>query len=120
MTPAHRVIETYVHNARIGVLIEFGLATSFTARVPEFAQLAKDLALHVAGAKPTSVDELLTQAFVKDSSLTVGQFLSNASKLLGEHITVIRFSRWDTEEPLHSSPTPPTEPAAAGLLRRIR
>lgn len=114
------MIETYVHNGRIGVLIELGLDSSFTARLEEFAHLAKDLALHVAGAQPASVDALLAQPFVKAPSLTVEELLSNASKLLGEHITITRFVRWDTEERLESSPRPPTEPAAAVRLRSIK
>jgi elongation factor Ts len=115
MSPAYRVITSYVHNGRIGVLIELGLQTSFTAGIEEFAQLAKDVAVHVAGARPTSLEALLGQPFVKDAALTVAQLLATASDRLGERITVTRFVRWDTEELLGASPTPSDEPAAARL-----
>lgn len=113
-----RVIESYVHNGRIGVLVELGLQTLFTAATPEFKQLAKDLVLQVAAAKPASTDVLLDQVFVKDSSLTVRQVLANASHQLGEHIVVTRIVRWDTDESLGDT-QPPHQPAAVVRLRKV-
>ena len=108
MSHPHRIIESYVHNGRVGVLVEIGLGTAFSAGMPEFKQLARDLAVQIAAAPVGSVDELLDQAFVKDTSLTIQQVIGNASRLLGEGIAVIRFVRWDTEpkEPHVPSPSP--------------
>ena len=111
MSHPHRVIESYVHSGRVGVLLELGLATEFSARMPEFKQLARDLAVQIAAAPVGSVAELLAQAFVKDTTLTVQQIVGNASRLLGERIAVIRFVRWDTE-PIQPSDPPPS-PAVA-------
>jgi elongation factor Ts len=53
---AEGVIEAYVHfNARVGVLLELNCETDFVARNEEFRALAKDLALHVASARPVAV-----------------------------------------------------------------
>ena len=111
-----RIIEGYVHNGRIGVLVEFSLQTSFTAGTPDFKRLAKDIALQVAAAPAASVEALLAEPFVKDNSLTVGALLGKASTELGERILITRFVRWDTEHPTGEPSSPP--PAAAMRLRR--
>jgi elongation factor Ts len=49
------VIGTYVHNGKIGVLIELNCETDFVARNPDFQTLAKDLAMHVAASDPRFV-----------------------------------------------------------------
>ncbi len=53
---AEGVIEAYVHfNSRVGVLVELNCETDFVARNEEFRALAKDLALHIASARPLAV-----------------------------------------------------------------
>ena len=53
---AEGVIEAYVHfNGRVAVLVELNCETDFVARNEEFRALAKDLALHVASARPVAV-----------------------------------------------------------------
>lgn len=48
------IIESYIHpGARLGVLIEIRCETDFTARTPEFKQLARDLAMQVAASNPS-------------------------------------------------------------------
>jgi elongation factor Ts len=50
------VIEIYLHfNGRVASMIELNSETDFVANTPEFRQLAKDLALHIASAKPLAV-----------------------------------------------------------------
>ena len=44
------VIESYVHDGRIGVLVELNCETDFVARTDDFKRLARDLALQVAAA----------------------------------------------------------------------
>jgi len=43
-------IESYVHDSRIGVLIEVNCETDFVARTDDFKVLCKDLAMQVAAA----------------------------------------------------------------------
>jgi elongation factor Ts len=53
---AEGVIEAYVHfNSRVGVLVELNCETDFVARNDEFRALARDVALHVASARPLAV-----------------------------------------------------------------
>jgi elongation factor Ts len=46
------VIGTYNHDNRIGVLVEINCETDFVARNELFAQLVKDIAMHVAALDP--------------------------------------------------------------------
>ncbi|NMB02681.1 MAG: translation elongation factor Ts [Firmicutes bacterium] len=53
---AEGVVESYIHAAgRIGVLVEVNCETDFVAKTEEFAQLAKDIAMHIAASKPEYV-----------------------------------------------------------------
>ena len=50
------VIEIYLHfNGRVASMVELNSETDFVANTPEFRQLAKDLALHIASARPIAV-----------------------------------------------------------------
>lgn len=46
-------LASYVHHSgKVGVLLELNCETDFVAKTPEFQELAKELALQVAAAKP--------------------------------------------------------------------
>jgi elongation factor Ts len=50
------VIEIYLHfNGKVATMVELNSETDFVANTAEFRQLAKDIALHVASAKPIAV-----------------------------------------------------------------
>lgn len=50
------IVEAYIHpGGRVGVLLELNCETDFVARTDDFKALAKDLALHIAGANPLFV-----------------------------------------------------------------
>jgi elongation factor Ts len=50
------VISSYIHHgARLGVLLELNCETDFVARTDDFQQLARELAMQVAGLSPTWV-----------------------------------------------------------------
>jgi len=51
------LIGTYVHNGKIGVMIELNCETDFVARNPDFQALAKDLAMHIAASEPRFVNK---------------------------------------------------------------
>jgi elongation factor Ts len=51
-------IQSYIHaNAKVGVLVEVDCETDFVATNPEFVAFAKDIALHIAAARPQYVSE---------------------------------------------------------------
>ena len=50
------VISSYIHHgARLGVLLELNCETDFVARTEDFQQLARELAMQVAGLSPSWV-----------------------------------------------------------------
>jgi elongation factor Ts len=50
------VVASYIHHgARLGVLLELNCETDFVARTNDFQQLARELAMQVAGLNPTYV-----------------------------------------------------------------
>src|SRR3954471_8602639 len=54
------VIGSYNHDGRIGVLVEVNCETDFVARGELFAELVKDLAMHIAATSPeyVSMDDI--------------------------------------------------------------
>lgn len=54
------VVGTYNHDNRIGVLVEVNCETDFVARNELFAELVKDIAMHIAASNPeyVSIDDV--------------------------------------------------------------
>ena len=51
------LIESYVHSGRIGVVVELNCETDFVARLPEFKELAHQIAMQIAAMSPKYVSE---------------------------------------------------------------
>jgi len=50
------VIDSYIHfNNTVGVLVELNCETDFVANTPDFKQLTRDVAMHIASAGPVYV-----------------------------------------------------------------
>jgi len=49
------LIGSYVHDGRIGVIVEVNCETNFVAKTDEFKELVKDIAMHIAAAAPEFV-----------------------------------------------------------------
>jgi elongation factor Ts len=55
-TASEGIIGTYIHhNHKVGVMVELNCETDFVANTDDFKRLAKDLAMHIASAKPLAV-----------------------------------------------------------------
>lgn len=52
---AEGIVESYIHNGRIGVLIEVNSETDFVAKNEEFKAFVRDMAMQVAASKPRYV-----------------------------------------------------------------
>ncbi|MFZ1522584.1 MAG: translation elongation factor Ts [Candidatus Saccharimonadales bacterium] len=54
------IVDSYIHESRIGVLIELNCETDFVARTDDFKTLAHDIAMHIAASSPeyVSSDEI--------------------------------------------------------------
>lgn len=87
------LIHSYIHNERIGVLLDIRTETDFVVRSEPFQMLAHELAMHIAAMNPKTVDELLMQPYVRDESKTVGDLIKETIARIGENISVNTFSR---------------------------
>jgi elongation factor Ts len=117
------LLASYIHQGRIGALVELMCETDFVARNEMFQKLADDIAKQIVAMSPiyASVEEipeeahnkakeefgdkigkefysqavLLNQAFVRDNSVTINDLILQAKSKLGENIVVRRFSRFE-------------------------
>jgi elongation factor Ts len=88
------LLHSYIHNERVGVLLELRCETDFVARNPMFKELAHDLAMHIAAMNPVDVSDLIKQNYVKDDSVVIENLVKGVIAKLGENIRVERFCRY--------------------------
>lgn len=104
------LVEAYIHSGnRIGSLVELNCETDFVSRLPEFRELAHQLAMQVVAMAPQYVDRsqmpvedsrdpdevcLLQQPYIKDNARVIQDLVTDLSARVGEHILVRRFSRF--------------------------
>jgi elongation factor Ts len=112
-------VKVYVHNgARMAALVELNCETDFVARTPEFIQLSKDIAMHVAAVNPKYITPdqvpaeevaasgmsaekyyeevvLLKQAYVRNPSQTIEEMVQAAVAKIRENVIIRRFVRYE-------------------------
>jgi elongation factor Ts len=88
-------VSAYIHaGGRVGAIVEIASETDFVSRSPEFQKLAQEVAMHVAAMDPKDVDELLTQAYIRDASKTVNDLVTTLAASVGENVSIRRFQRF--------------------------
>jgi elongation factor Ts len=87
------VVETYSHGGKVGVLVELLCETDFVAKTEDFKTLAHELALQIASMNPASLDDLLSQDYIREPSLTIDSLIKGVISKVGENIQVGRFER---------------------------
>lgn len=89
------ILETYVHNGRVGVLLDLRCETDFVVRSEPFRELAHELVMQIAAMNPADTSGLLQQPYIKDQSLTVEKVIKGVVAKVGENIQVERFCRYE-------------------------
>ncbi len=106
------LVEAYVHaGGRIGALVEVNCETDFVARTAEFKELAHNLAMQVAAMPPQFISQdevpeepadieletacLLLQPYIKDTTRTVQDAITETIAKVGENIKITRFARFE-------------------------
>ena len=89
------LLETYIHNGRVSVMLELRCEADFVARNEKFQVLAHDIAIHIAAMDPATVEELYAQQYVKDPSMTVEELVKNLIGTIGENMKVEKFIRFE-------------------------
>jgi len=97
-TTAHGVVESYVHNGKIGVLAEVNCETDFVAKNKDFLNFAHKVTMQIASMNPKDVKELLTQESIFDSKVKINDQLKELILKTGENIKISRFIRFQIGE----------------------
>lgn len=87
------IVDVYSHGGKVGVLVEVLCETDFVARTDDFKNLAHELSLQIASMNPSSLEEFLSQEYIRDNSLTIDQLIKSLIGKLGENIQIGRFER---------------------------
>lgn len=84
---------SYVHfNGRVGALVKLACETDFVAKTDDFQNLGKEVAMQVASMKPETVEELLKEDYLRDSSKTIEVLIKGVSGKTGENVRVVAIS----------------------------
>lgn len=89
------LLETYIHNNRVGVLLELRCETDFVAKNEKFKELAHNISMHIAAMGPETVEELYSQKYIKEESITIEQLVKSLIGTIGENIKIEKFCRYE-------------------------
>lgn len=87
------LVKSYVHNERIGVLVDLRAETDFVVRSEPFRNLAHELTMQLAAVPAETVDELMAQPYIKDESKTIADLVKDVIARVGENVRVNAFYR---------------------------
>ena len=87
------VIMSYIHNGRIGALVDVRAETDFVVRSEPFQALAHELAMQIAAMPAENVEEFLKQPYIKDEKRTIEDLVKDVIARVGENVRVNAFSR---------------------------
>jgi len=101
------LIHSYVHGAKIGVLVELNCETDFVARTDDFKALANDIALHIAASSPKylTIADIPEAEVSKEKELTEAELKEQGkpAEMIGK-ITEGKLNKWYTEVVLLQQP----------------
>jgi len=92
------LITSYVHGGKIGALVEISCETDYVAKNEEFVALGREVAMQVASMEPATVEELLEQDYIRDSSKKIKDLLTELVAKIGENMQIRRFVRMSLGE----------------------
>lgn len=88
------LIISYIHNGRIGTLLDIRCETDFVARLDDFKNLGREVAMQIAAMDPENVEELMAQPYIKDQGTTVENLVKGIIAKVGENIQIEKFCRY--------------------------
>lgn len=84
---------SYVHNERVGVLLDLRAETDFVVRSEPFKQLAREIAMQIAAMGGETVEEVMAQPYIKDPGKTVTDLVNDVIARVGENVKINKFFR---------------------------
>lgn len=88
------IVVCYVHQNRVGAMVELNCETDFVGRNEEFQALGKEIAMQVASMAPETVEELLDMQYNRNPKITIAELVKELSGKIGEKMEVKRFVRY--------------------------
>jgi elongation factor Ts len=72
---AEGIVSSYIHNNKIGVLIEVNCETDFFAKNEDFQTLVKDVCLHIASSAPEFIsrEEIPQEVIAEETRIEMGK-----------------------------------------------
>jgi len=89
------IVATYIHgNKKMGAMVTVKCETDFVAKNDTFINLANTIAMQIGATNPSDVNDLLSQGYIKDPSVTVQELINQAIGKIGENITIGEFKHF--------------------------
>jgi len=103
-----RILHSFIHQGKIGAMVEVDCETDFVAHTDELKELAHDLAMQVAALDPKfisaeEIDEgadiepetacLLLQPYIRNPDRKIKDIIAETIAKVGENIKINRFAR---------------------------
>ena len=101
------LIGAYIHNGKIGVMVEVNCETDFVARNPDFQALVKDIAMHIAASDPRFIrkEDVTEDVLAKERDIYTEQARSTGKpENVVEKMIEGRISKYYTEVCLLEQP----------------
>ena len=93
------LIFAYLHaGGRVGTLIYMACETDFVAKTEDFQRLCKEVAMQAATGDYNSVEDLLSDEYIRDPSKKISDLLNETTAKVGEKIELKKFVKYSVGE----------------------
>lgn len=79
---------------KVAIIVEVNSETDFVAKNEEFKKFVEEVSDQVLKTKNTDVENLLTEKWTEDASITVEEALNQKIAVIGEKLTIRRFDKF--------------------------
>lgn len=94
---AEGTVLAIVKEDKTAAIVEVNSETDFVAKNEKFRTFVADIADQVIASSAADVDALLAEKFIKDESKTVKEELVSQIAVIGENLTIRRFTKIDSD-----------------------
>lgn len=97
---AEGAIYSYIHDGRVGAMLEVNSETDFVARGDDFQAMIKNIAMHIAASSPIYLDasEIPEKVTAKQKEIYAAQLLAEGKpEAMIERIMIGKIKKWHSE-----------------------
>jgi elongation factor Ts len=78
------LIGSYIHNGKLGVMVEVNCETDFVAKTDQYIELVKDIAMHIAAANPLYVnrEDVSADLVAKEKEIFASQVENKPAEII--------------------------------------